>query len=82
MVLGVILILAGSVLMLIGARRMVRWQGQSDDADIEADWFDGSTRGRGDPKYPGLYFLGTVLGPLLGGAILVVFGLVSWGWGD
>ncbi len=80
MFLGTIFMLAGVLLMALGVMRLWRWQGSADDADLGDEWFDGSRSPRIEPKFPGLNFTATVVGPLLGGAILIVFGLVQWAW--
>ncbi|MCE5277931.1 MAG: hypothetical protein ABFD92_00770 [Planctomycetaceae bacterium] len=82
MIFGSILIVAGLVLMCMGGLRLVGWQGGSgDDSCGESDWYDSTARqSSSDPKYPMLHFFATILGPLLFGAMLVVFGLLEWKW--
>ncbi|MCE5327551.1 MAG: hypothetical protein LLG01_14185 [Planctomycetaceae bacterium] len=82
MIFGGILILVGLAMMLLGGRRLVRWQGGSGDESFsESDWYDSSAReSSSDPKYPMLHFFATILGPIIAGALLIVFGLLEWKW--
>ena len=76
---GILTILAGAALMLIGAYRLWTWQGAQTDTETEADWYDDSPgTDRGDTNFPVLSFMATVLGPLVGGALVIVFGIVHW----
>lgn len=80
MLLGVILILIGLALMIFGIRMLWSWLG-STAGRSDAAWFDGSGTTKGDPDFPYMFFIGAIVGPLLGGAILIVFGLAQFGWG-
>lgn len=80
MLLGVILILVGVGLMILGIRMLWSWLG-STASRSDAAWFDSSGSSKPDPDFPYLYFIGAVVGSLLGGAILIVFGLSQFGRG-
>jgi hypothetical protein len=70
---GIILIAAGVVLMLLGAVLGVAWTGGLGRR------FDSSIFDRGDTKtdrqFLDLYFVATVIAPLLVGALLIALGL-------
>ena len=80
MLLGVILILVGVALMIFGIRMLWSWLG-STASRFDAAWFDRGGSSKTDRQFLDLYFIAAVLGPLLGGAILIVFGLAQFGWG-
>ena len=80
MVLGVILILVGVGLMILGIRMLWSWLG-STASRSEAARFDSSGTTKPDPDFPYMFFFGAIVGPLLGGAILIVFGLAQLEWG-
>ncbi|MFA6134180.1 MAG: hypothetical protein WC869_09230 [Phycisphaerae bacterium] len=72
--LGVILIIAGILLMLLGMLMITGW------VNGKSSWFDsgvydrqGSTKT--DRQFLDLYFIVLVIAPLLVGAMLIVFGL-------
>ena len=72
---GVILIVVGAALMILGAAMLAAWAGG------KSTWFDPEIYDRqgntvNDRQFLNLYFLATVLAPLLGGGILIVFGLL------
>jgi len=76
---GILLILGGLLVMLLGMLRLGKLQGPQDESPPDADWYDDSidTASGSDSNFPHLSFLATVIGALLGGAILVVFGIVE-----
>ena len=71
---GGILLGIGIVLMLTGALTLAAWEGG------KSKWFDPEVFDRpgntiNDRQYLNLYFLFRVVVPLLGGGILIVYGL-------
>lgn len=80
MLVGAIFILVGLGLMIFGVRMLWSWLG-STASQSDASWFDRSGTTKADPDFPYLYFIGAIVGPLLGGAILIVLGLVQFQWG-
>lgn len=78
--LGVILIVIGVGLMILGIRMLWSWLG-STASRVDATWFDSSGTTKRDPDFPSMYFIGAIVGSLLGGAILIVFGLAQFEWG-
>lgn len=71
---GIVLIAAGVVLMLMGVAMLLAWTGGL------SRWFDSSVYDRPgstktDRQYLDLYFVGLVIVPLLGGALLIALGL-------
>lgn len=71
--LGAILIILGAVLMVIGLIMLVGWvSGRSRLAQAVLDRTGDS---KTDRQFLGLYFIVLVLVPLLGGALLIAFGL-------
>lgn len=73
MILGVILLLIGAALMLTGVCMLWEWLSGTNK------WSDTAGRGQrtSQPDFVlmGLWFLSIVVASLLGGAILIVFGL-------
>ena len=72
--LGYILIAVGAIAMIFGA--MTLWQWSSG----KASWFDSGVvdstgESKNERQFLDLYFISLVIAPLLGGAILIVFGL-------
>lgn len=72
--LGYILIAAGALAMLLGTLTLWQWNTGA------GRWFDPGVADRpGDTKndrqFLDLYFISLIVAPLLGGAILIVFGL-------
>lgn len=80
MLLGVIFILVGLGLMIFGVRMLWSWLGTTASRS-DAAWFDRSGTTKGDPDFPYMYFIGAIVGPLLGGAMLILFGLTQLEWG-
>ena len=78
MAVGIRLIVIGVALMLFGARRGLLLLGSSNDDEPVAEWFNAGKNSQTEPRFPALHFIGTILGPLLGGAILIVFGINYW----
>lgn len=71
---GIILIAVGAALMIMGTLMLWPWvEGQGRFA--ERGSYDGRGGGQSDWVFLTLYFLTLVIAPLLGGAILIVFGL-------
>lgn len=71
---GGILIAAGIALMVLGASLMAAW------LSGKARWFDREIYDRpgdtlNDRQFIRFYFIALVLAPLLGGGIMIVFGL-------
>ncbi len=75
-----IFILVGLGLMIFGIRMLWSWMGATDSR-FDASWFDRGGSSETDRQFLDLYFIAAVLGPLLGGAILIVFGLTQFEWG-
>mgnify|MGYP000179700572 CR=1 FL=1 len=72
--LGVVLIILGVIAMLGGAVMLLAWvSGRSSWFD--AGVYDRPGRCKTDRQFLILYFMAMVLAPLLGGGILIVFGL-------
>ena len=72
--LGVALIMAGAIAMLVGAIMLSAW------VSGRSTWFDAGVYDRPggfktDRQFLILHFMAMVLAPLLGGGILIVFGL-------
>lgn len=80
MLVGVIFILVGLGLMILGVRLLWSWLG-STTSRFDPAWFDRSGTTKGDPDFPYLHFIGAIVGSLLGGAMLIVFGLSQLEWG-
>jgi len=71
---GLILVVSGAVLMGLGVVMLIGWVGG------KSRWFDEAVYDRRgsskvDRQFLDLYFLAIVIAPLLGGAIMIVFGL-------
>ena len=73
MILGVILLTIGAALMLLGVFMLWEWLGGASKFS-ENSQRDRPTR-QPDLVLMGLWFLSLVVASLLGGAILIVFGL-------
>ncbi len=80
MLLGVIFIVIGVGLMIFGVRMLWSWLGTTASR-FDASWFDRGGSSKTDRQFLDLYFIAAVLGPLLGGAMLIVFGLSQLQWG-
>ncbi len=78
--LGVILIVVGVGLMILGIRMLCSWLG-STPSRFDPPWFDSSGTTKPDPDFPYVFFIGAIVGPLLGGAVLIVFGLAQFEMG-
>jgi len=75
MVFDVSLVVAGGALMVLGILMLLRWMG--DEGDGTGKFGVGSrSASQNDWVLMDLQFLALVIAPLLGGAILIVFGLV------
>jgi len=71
--LGAVLVIAGGSLMVVGLATLVGWlAGRSGPAQTVLDRAGDS---KVDRQFLGLYFFVLVLGPLLGGALMIAFGL-------
>lgn len=75
MILDISLLVAGAALMGLGVMMLLAWMG--DDGE-NSGRFGFRSRGAAqtDWVFMDLQFLALVIAPLLGGAILIVFGLV------
>jgi len=72
---GVILVLIGVALMLTGSMTLVGWLG-GKSRFFSSSVYDRQGTSKTDRMFIDLYFVSTVLAPLLGGAILIVIGLL------
>ena len=69
-----VLIVAGAASMLAGSVMLVGWvSGKS--GWFNAGVFDRAGNTKNDRQFMDLYFVAMVIAPLLGGAVLIVFGL-------
>lgn len=75
MIIGVILLVIGAALMLLGVYMLWEWLGGSGKLFDAA----GRNQSASQPEFilMGLCFLSLVVASLLGGAILIVFGLAT-----
>jgi hypothetical protein len=77
MLLGLILIVIGAALAGFGAFMAVGWVG-GRSTWFDAGVFDRQGSSKNDRQFLDLYFIALVIGPLLGGGILIVMGLMQW----
>ena len=78
MIVGGVSIVVGLALLFFGVLRLMRWQSGGDDSSTDSDWYDSTApQSSSEPRYPISHFFITILGPILWGAILVVFGLFA-----
>jgi len=71
--LGAILIILGAVLMVVGLVMLVGWVGGR--SRLTQAIVDCAGDSKTDRQFLGLYFIVLVVVPLLGGAMLIAFGL-------
>jgi hypothetical protein len=72
--LGIILVLVGAGLMLVGLIMLGGWVG-GRSGRVGRGVLDRQGDSKNDRQFLALYFVGLVVAPLLGGAILIAFGL-------
>jgi len=71
--LGTILIILGAGLMIVGLIALVGWV--SGKSGLAQAFLDRTGDSKVDRQFLGLYFVVLVVAPLLGGALLIAFGL-------
>lgn len=71
---GIALITVGAALMLLGVAMLIAWMG-GVSRWIDPGVFDRPGATKTDRQYLDLYFVGLVIVPLLGGAMLIALGL-------
>lgn len=76
--LGIILVLVGAGLMLVGLV-MLGGQVSGRSGRVGQGVLDRQGDSKNDRQFLVLYFFALVVAPLLGGAILIAFGLRHWG---
>lgn len=74
MILDVSIVVGGGALMILGMLMLLRWLGEEGEGSGKFG-FGSRSASQGDWVLMDLQFLALVIAPLLGGAILIVFGL-------
>ena len=76
--LGPILVIVGAALMILGVFMLASWVSGSSRL-FDSGVYDRKGDSKIDRQFLDLYFLAIVIAPLLGGAIMIAFGLrIIW----